>query len=121
MNVYWATVSGLSIVVFALIIAIIVLSVDCNSEEPMTNVNEKTSISKLKDQPLAFKEEWLASPCKPWVGCLYPMPNPIDIQTGERQSEPDVKTCELSWRDCSAYSDCVDGQCKPKPGIYSGF
>lgn len=87
----------------------------------VSGVNENLKIN----QPQAFEEELLSSPCKPYSGCLYPMPNPINIKTGKRDSEipKGVKavTCKKAWRDCSAYSDCVEGTCKPKSGIYKGF
>lgn len=77
------------------------------------------------DQPQAFEHQLLSSGCLPYVGCLYPMHNPINIKTGRRDDEIpkglEVKTCSKAWRDCPTFADCVDGNCKPKPDIYKGF
>lgn len=35
--------------------------------------------------------------CHPYHGCSW-----------------DGSTCELSWRDCNVYQDCVNGKCLPK-------
>jgi len=77
------------------------------------------------DQPQAFEHQLLSSGCLPHVGCLYPMPNPINIKTGRRDDEiPEgvkVRTCSKAWRDCPSFADCVDGECKPQRDIYKGF
>lgn len=77
------------------------------------------------DQPQAFEHELLSSGCLPHVGCLYPMPNPINIKTGRRDDEipqgVQVRTCSKAWRDCPAFANCEDGECKPQPNLYRGF
>lgn len=77
------------------------------------------------DQPQAFEHQLLSSGCLPYVGCLWPMPNPVNIKTGLRDSEipkgMEARTCSKAWRDCPAFANCVDGMCKPKPNIYKGF
>lgn len=80
---------------------------------------------KTSSQPLAFEHQLLSSGCLPHVGCLYPMPNPINIKTGRRDDEipqgTEVRTCSKAWRDCPAFADCVDGECKPQRDVYKGF
>ena len=114
---------GICILLFILSVAFIIAYITCKGNE---NFLDKIDFAGARenpqiDQPLAFRDQLMASPCKPWVGCLYPMPNPVNIQTGEREPEPDVKTCEKAWRDCPAYANCVNGQCKPKADNYNGF
>lgn len=107
-------------IIAALITSIVLLSItfkNKNNNEPFAPVNTNVKLN----QPLAFENELLTTPCKPWVGCLYPMPNPINIKTGKRDPEHDKNICKEAWRDCPAYADCVNGKCKPKDGIYNGF
>lgn len=89
------------------------------------------------DQPQAFEHQLLSSGCLPYVGCLYPMPNPINIKTGRRDNDilpedsevtrsqvpqgTEVRTCSKAWRDCNLFTDCVDGKCVPKKDVYKGF
>ena len=86
----------------------------------------ETSKDSFRDSPnpLVFEKQLLSVPgsCKPYTGCFFPstMSNPISLDTGKRvpAKGTDKIWCEVSWRDCNAFQDCVDGKCIPKPDVY---
>ena len=99
---------GLLVLVVIIIIFIIVFY--CSQSEPFRDF----------PQPLIFTKQLNSVPgsCRPYEGCFYPstLSNPISLKTGKRipaKNENDVY-CEVSWRDCNAYRDCIDGKCVPK-------
>lgn len=96
--------------VAAVIVIIFVIAFQCSKEEPFRDF----------PQPLIFTKQLNSIPgsCKPYEGCFYPSTssNPYSLRTGERipASNEDEIYCEVSWRDCNAYQNCVDGKCVPK-------
>lgn len=119
---------GLIVVVF--IIIVVLISIYCCAEND-PELKQKLNVivdtfaptlpyqQKIK-QPQVFKDEILSIPgnCQPYSGCFFPsyMSNPVSLKSGIRHNAQDENKvwCEKSWRDCNAYQDCVDGQCKPK-------
>jgi len=81
----------------------------------------KSKKETFKDYPtpLIYKKQLLSSPCLPYLGCLYPIPNPVNIATGKRygltKHDKILGNCSEAWKDCPAFADCnEDGQCVPK-------
>jgi hypothetical protein len=130
---YWTFIATCAILGMILGIAALIMALENRGILDMKRANEtfdniftsRVGENIKLNQPQAFEEEYLSSPCKPYVGCLYPMPNPINIRTGLRNKEIrsgyEVRTCSKAWRDCPSFADCVDGKCKAKKNIYKGF
>lgn len=108
--------AGLCLAVF---VAIICLAIYC-----CKNVDEFADMGGMDyPQPLKFIRQELSVPgnCKPFMNCFFPSQksNSISLtKEGNRYKLPtedeELKWCEISWRDCPAYRDCVNGKCIPK-------
>lgn len=68
----------------------------------------KNHAERFRDSPnpLIYLRQLLSIPkyCKPYAGC-----NALQDTTNQN-----LTFCELSWRDCNAYEDCIHGKCIPK-------
>jgi hypothetical protein len=105
------------VLIILLLVAVVVISLHCCGLL-IPNGPNKESFA-----PMVYKKNIMSVPgnCKPYMGCYYPssLSNPVSLDTATRMSEfgeDDVNKnyCKKSWRDCNAYQDCVDGQCRFK-------
>ena len=87
------------------------------------NILYETFKSVINEIPLAFDEQRYTFPdaCKPYMGCTWPnmSGNPVVFSDGNKISPDNIDDvwCELAWRDCHIYQDCVNGQCVPKTNL----
>lgn len=88
--------------------------------QPLQSLRDQP-LQSLRNQPLLYKHNIKSAPgnCIPYAGCFYPstLANPVDPYTNTRYPENETKNCDLAWRDCNAYQDCVDNRCVPKKNL----
>jgi hypothetical protein len=78
-----------------------------------TNVASKLKnhIERFRDypNPLIYTKQLFSFPsyCRPYAGC----------NAQQDTKNQNLTWCELAWRDCNAYEDCIQGKCQAKQGL----